>query len=478
MSYPASLTLLTLTGQFLDGANDGQGRTGMVTVTLPVPIRSTGDDVIIPQFQVETELNLDGTFSIEVPALTDPEWIPNTTEYIVQATFFEDFHKLWWSVPAPWDTAGGTVDLADCGTPNIGTPNNTLLVGTTTVTQDGGYKGLWDVGTVYRAGDTVEHDGAVYGALSTSSGIEPGTDADVWTAYPGGGGGGAVSSVFGRTGAVTAQTGDYTKTNVGLGNVDNTADMAKPVSTLQAAADTAVANAAAGALTAHEADTTAVHGIADTAALVLTGDARLGDERTPTNGSVTTAKIVDANVTLAKLANIAAATILGNNTGGAAAPLALTAAQVKTLLAIAQSDVSGLTAALALLAPLASPALTGTATAVNLTLSGRQLNTPVALTDAATIAVNAALGNDFTVTLGGNRTLGNPTNPINGQKITFAIRQDGSGTRTLTLDTAYRLGTDISSVTLSTAINKTDYLGVRYNGTDSKWDVIAFVKGY
>jgi len=46
----------------------------------------------------------------------------------------------------------------------------------------------------------------------------------------GGGGGGAVSSVFGRTGAVTAQTGDYTKAQVGLGNVDDTADLDKPIS--------------------------------------------------------------------------------------------------------------------------------------------------------------------------------------------------------------------------------------------------------
>jgi hypothetical protein len=69
----------------------------------------------------------------------------------------------------------------------------------------------------------------------------------------------------------------------------------------------------AGALTTHEAATTSVHGIANTASLVLTGDARLSDERVPTDGSVTTAKIAagavttlkitDANVTNAKLAN-------------------------------------------------------------------------------------------------------------------------------------------------------------------------------
>ena len=33
----------------------------------------------------------------------------------------------------------------------------------------------------------------------------------------------------------------------------------------------------------------------------------------------------------------------------------------------------------------------------------------IGLTDAATIAVDMSLGNNFSVTLGGNRTLGNPT---------------------------------------------------------------------
>jgi hypothetical protein len=51
-------------------------------------------------------------------------------------------------------------------------------------------------------------------------------------------------------------------------------------------------------------------------------------------GTVATAGIADAAVTLAKMANIADATMLGNNTGGAAAPVALTAAQVRTLLSL------------------------------------------------------------------------------------------------------------------------------------------------
>lgn len=58
-----------------------------------------------------------------------------------------------------------------------------------------------------------------------------------------------VTSVFGRSGAVVAQTGDYTKTQVGLGNVDNTADLAKPVSTAQQTALNLKANLASPTFT-------------------------------------------------------------------------------------------------------------------------------------------------------------------------------------------------------------------------------------
>ena len=112
------------------------------------------------------------------------------------------------------------------------------------------------------------------------------------------------------------------------------------------------------------------------------------------------------------------------------------------------------------------------------TFTGAVIPSVVALTDAATIAVNAALGNQFTVTLGGNRTLGNPTGAVNGQLMLFAIRQDGSGSRTLAFDTKYRFGTDITAITLTTTLNKTDYIGVRYHGTDDKFDLISVVKGY
>ena len=64
----------------------------------------------------------------------------------------------------------------------------------------------------------------------------------------------------------------------------------------------------------------------------VTGSGTGSFATTIANDAVTTVKILDSNVTLAKIANIAADTILGNNTAGAAAPIALTATQAKTVL--------------------------------------------------------------------------------------------------------------------------------------------------
>lgn len=65
-----------------------------------------------------------------------------------------------------------------------------------------------------------------------------------------------------------------------------------------------------------------------------------GDVATSSGSTATT--IAAGAVTLAKQANLAANSIQGNNTGSPATPIALTTTQTKALLAIANTDVSGL----------------------------------------------------------------------------------------------------------------------------------------
>lgn len=106
---------------------------------------------------------------------------------------------------------------------------------------------------------------------------------------------------------------------------------------------------------------------------------------------------------------------------------------------------------------------------------------PVTLTDAATIAVDASLGNLFFVTLGGNRTMGAPSNPTHGQRIVFEIKQDGTGGRTLawTLTTGgFKFGTDVAQPVLSTAASATDFVTVVYNSTANVWRVVGVARGY
>ena len=103
----------------------------------------------------------------------------------------------------------------------------------------------------------------------------------------------------------------------------------------------------------------------------------------------------------------------------------------------------------------------------------------VGLTDGATVALDASLGNTFRLVAGGDRTLLAPSNPIDGQKITVIHYASGAN-RTLTLTTGaggFRFGTDITALSATTS-GKSDYLGFIYNGADNRWDIVAAVKGY
>lgn len=99
--------------------------------------------------------------------------------------------------------------------------------------------------------------------------------------------------------------------------------------------------------------------------------------------------------------------------------------------------------------------------------------TPIVLTDAATIATDANTSNRFRVTLGGNRTLGNPTNTTDGQQCVWEIIQDGTGGRALALDTAFVLCTGILLSAINTAANKRSFLTAIFSSTPTKWYVVG-----
>jgi hypothetical protein len=80
-----------------------------------------------------------------------------------------------------------------------------------------------------------------------------------------------------------------------------------------------------------------------------------------------------------------------------------------------------------------------------------QLSGSIALTDAATIATDCSQGLNFTVTLAGNRTLAAPTNIRRAVPYRWFVKQDGTGSRGLTLDAAFVLATGLSYTPTTTA---------------------------
>jgi len=97
-----------------------------------------------------------------------------------------------------------------------------------------------------------------------------------------------------------------------------------------------------------------------------------------------------------------------------------------------------------------------------------QIGSIVTLTDAATIAVDASNGNNFRVVLGGNRTLGNPTNAVGGWTFNILIKQDGTGSRTLAYGNKYAF-VDGEEPTLSEGANEIDILSGYYDNTEDKF---------
>ena len=94
------------------------------------------------------------------------------------------------------------------------------------------------------------------------------------------------------------------------------------------------------------------------------------------------------------------------------------------------------------------------------TFTSGQRGEITALSDGATITPDMNDSNNFSVTLGGNRTLANPSNIAVGQCGSIFIAQDGSGSRTLAFGSYYDFvdGTAPTLTTTASAVDRIDYV--------------------
>jgi hypothetical protein len=184
-----------------------------------------------------------------------------------------------------------------------------------------------------------------------------------------------------------------------------------------------------------------------------------------TSSSVPTAAIADNAVTLAKLAAGTDGELITWDAAGDPATVAVgTATHVLTS--------NGAGAAPTFQAPYieatAAQIRDGSASVLVTPANMEAADAPVALTDAATVAVDWDAGGSFTLAIGGNRTLGTPTNGVPGQWRVIEVTQT-TGSHTLGTSAAYKTP-GAESIVLSTGASERDRLYI-YCVSASEFDL-------
>ena len=132
----------------------------------------------------------------------------------------------------------------------------------------------------------------------------------------------------------------------------------------------------------------------------------------------------------------------------------------------ASSDLSDVTSLLT---------LTGTQTATNKRVTPRQ----IVMADATSVTPTSDTAdiNTFVSTqVGGTLTVNAPSGtPTDGQKL--VLRLKSTNAQTYSFNATYAFSTTVTAPT-TLAAGKTDYIGLMWNATNTKWDVVAVDQGH
>ena len=182
MSFPGGITTINLEGTYINPIG-GAGLDGWITIQPNVDLIDSNGNVIMKAFPYQLAVVAGAMSTVTIPTTDSANIAPSGWYYIVTEYFPGALPVSMWNANIA-STYGASVNLA-----NIPHATETITVTNYIQTQ---YP--MDVS-----------GNATSGYILTATGAGTAT----WQANSGGGGGGAVASVFGRTGAVVADTGDY-----------------------------------------------------------------------------------------------------------------------------------------------------------------------------------------------------------------------------------------------------------------------------
>lgn len=403
MAYPPSLTTITVRGKFLNWRTQ-EPSTGTVRFETDHPLFGPTDDLIIEAINEKVTLDAEGEFSLVLPSNTDPQWTP--VGYPIKVTITVGGNTIVGTLNLP-HTGPTTVALADvlnvaAVQPGVfyllaalkGAPNGVAELdgdGKVPVSQipslGAGGPVEWDdiqnvpaefppAAHVHLIADITALQAALDGkqaAGSYAALVHTHAQADIT---------GLVDALAAKaplaSPAFTGTVTGITQTMVGLGNVDNTSDAAKPLSTAATSALAGKADLVGGVIPTAQIPALAVTeylgASADQAAmLALTG--QRGDWTIRTDLGTTWLITGTDPTQLADWTALAYPTAPVQSVNGQTGVVTLGKADVGLSAVDNTSDtakpVSTATqTALNLKAPLASPTFTGTVAGVTKTMVG------------------------------------------------------------------------------------------------------------